>query len=253
MIYDYPEYYEIAFSFRDIPLETAFLDACIKRYCKTGARNLLEVACGPAPHAGELTKRGYRYSGLDINRNMLDHGTYKWRHLIPRPILLEADMVDFTSDETYDFAFVMLGSLYLDSTAQMSQHFDAMARALKPGGIYFLDWCLQFSDPLTAAKNNAYRVEKDGITIESEFRLKLLDEKEQMYEEVWSVTVNDHGRHQRFDMVERNRAIMPQEFLSFVEARDDFEFVDWFADWDFDKPITEGTDPNRPLALIRRK
>ena len=59
MLYDYPQYYEIAFSFRDIEAEASFLDSCIKRFSKMTTRDVFEIACGPAPHAGALTQLGY--------------------------------------------------------------------------------------------------------------------------------------------------------------------------------------------------
>ncbi len=254
MLYDYPEYYEVAFSFRDIPQETDFLQSCIRRYSRIPVREVLEIACGPALHAEELVSRGYRYTGLDINRNMLDYAAYKWRQLIPRPTFLQKDMVSFTHDSPFDFAFVLLGSLYLNSLEEMHSHFDSVATVLKPGGLYFLDWCIQFSNPLQYNENNAYSIEKDGIVVDSEFKIRLVDAAQHMYEEVWSVNVNDHGRHRKFEMIERNKAVFPDEFLRFLEKRSDFEFVGWWREWDLSKPIEEGNRENvtRPVILIRR-
>ena len=51
-IYDYPEYYEVAFSFRDIPSEVSFMQECMSRFSHIPVNRVFEVACGPAPHAG---------------------------------------------------------------------------------------------------------------------------------------------------------------------------------------------------------
>lgn len=252
MIYDYPQYYEIAFSFRDIPREAAFINACIERYSKVEVRQVFEVACGLAPHAEELAKMGYKYIGLDNNRNMLDSAIYKWRNLDPKPEFLEADMVRFDCPRKIDFAYVMLGSLYLNDLAEMTSHFDSIAKSLNPGGLYFLDWCIQFADPLSRGLSNIAVQEKDGIRIESKISARLVDSSRQMYEEVWTLNVDDHGRHKKLEMIERNRAIFPQEFLLFIEARKDFEFVGWWKDWDLEHPIGEGVDVDRPVALLRR-
>ncbi len=224
----------------------------IQRFSSQPCRDILEIACGPAPHAEGLVNQGYRYTGLDINRNMLDYATYKWKDLIPRPIFVEGDMTDFRIEQPVDFAFVMIGSLYLSSIADFHRHYDAMASALRPGGLYFLDWCIQFTDPEKLLKSKPLVVERDGISVKSEFRLKVLDRSEQMYEEIWTVSVDDHGRKRQFDMVERNRALLPSEFLSFISGRPDFDFVGWWGDWDLNKPISDGDEPTRPVALIRR-
>ena len=72
-----------------------------------------------------------------------------------------------------------------------------------------------------------------------------------MYEEVWTVNVNDHGRHRAFEMVERNKAILPNEFMKFLQARTDFEFVGWWKDWNLQQPIVSKADVSRPVVLIR--
>ncbi|NOY88810.1 MAG: class I SAM-dependent methyltransferase [FCB group bacterium] len=252
MLYDYPEYYEVAFSFRDFFREVDFLEKCISKYSDIEVKNVFEIACAHAPHTEELIKRGYHYTGMDINRNMLDYAQYKWRFLKPVPEFFEGDMTKFNYQKKIDFAFVMLGSLYLNSIQEMTNHFDSLSKILKKGGLYFLDWCIQFSDPLQYKDNNRYRIEKNGIEIESDFNIKLLDITNQMYEEVWTINVNDHGRHRTFKMVERNKAITPQEFLKFITERTDFQFVGWWKDWDLDKPISDFSAITRPVALLKK-
>jgi len=184
---------------------------------------------------------------------MLDYAAHKWAGLKPAPEFLPGDMVHFETPRKIDFAFVMLGSLYLNSLDEMTSHFDSMARALRPGGLYFLDWCVQFDDPLHHAENNTVVQERDGVVVESKFNIRLVDPGQQMYEEVWTVDVNDHGNKRRLQMIERNRAMFPREFLTFVRARNDFELVGWWRDWDLDQPITDLSSPDRPVALLRRK
>ena len=252
MLYDYPEYYETAFSFRDIEKESDFIDLCIKKYSKIDVLNIFEIACGNAPHAGNLTKLGYRYHGLDLNRNMIDFATYKWRNLDPPIDIIEADMIKFDHEMKQDFAFVMLGSLYLNSFDEIKSHFDSMSNLLNTGGLYFLDWCIQFGDPLEHNNNNRFVIEKNGIEIDSHFNVKLIDKDHQMYEEIWTVNVNDHGRHKQFSMIERNKAILPEEFLKLIADRNDFEFIGWWREWDFDKPIENKHPVTRPVAIIRK-
>jgi SAM-dependent methyltransferase len=253
VLYDYPEYYETAFSFRDIESEAGFLQECIKRYSEIPVRRVFEVACAHAPHAQALTDSGYQYIGLDINRSMLDYAARKWRHLMPSPEFIEADMTSFTMQKPVDFAYVMLGSLYLSGVEEMRSHFRCMTECLKPGGLYFLDWCVQFNDPLIGKAANRFSREQDGIRIDSRFNIRLIDIAQQMYEEIWTVDVNDHGRKRKFEMIERNHAIFPQEFLLFVENLTDFEFVGWWHDWDFNKPIDGASEVARPVVLLRRR
>ena len=250
--YDWPKYYEVAFSFRDIPREAKFIRDCIKRYSTIPVERVLEIGCGPAPHAGELQSLGYKYAGIDINPRMLAHAENKWQHLNPRPELLESDMTSFEGIDLADFAYILLGSLYLRSIDEMNSHFDSIAHALKPGALYFLDGCIQFIDPLRHVHDNAYTIEKDGITVSSEFTIELVDSDRQMYEEIWTVNVDDHGLKKTFEMVEHNKSIEPTEFVGFISQRPDFELVGWWQDWNFDRPILQASEVTRPIALVRR-
>lgn len=252
MLYDYPEYYETAFSFRDIAGETDFIEECIKKYSDIKVSDIFEIACGHAPHVEKLSERGYRYIGLDINKNMLDYATYKWKNLNPQPEFIEGNMVSFSLNKKIDFAFIMLGSLYLNSADEMTSHFDSISNVLNKGGLYFLDWCIQFGDPMELKDDNGYTIEKDGIIVESKFDIKVLDKKNQMYEEIWTIDVNDRGRHKTFKMVERNKSILPQEFINFIKNRKDFEFIGWWQDWDLNHPITDENNVTRPVALIKK-
>lgn len=252
MIYDYPEYYEVAFSFRNYQQEADFIKKVINKYSTIPVKNILELACGNAPHAEQIISSGYNYTGLDLNRNMLDHAHYKHKLLSQKPKFVEGDMVKFELAEKIDFAFVLLGSLYLNTMDEIDSHFDSVSRVLNKGGLYFLDWCIQFEDPLASKDNNEYSIEKNGITVNSRFDIKMIDFRNQMYEEVWTINVDDHGRHKQFEMIERNKAILPGEFLYFIKQRSDFEFVEWWNGWDLNKPIANDEQVLRPVALIRK-
>ena len=70
-IYNYPKYYEISFSFRNIKKEVDFFEKCMKKFSKIRVKNILEIACGTSPYLFELNKRGYKFTGLDLNEKML--------------------------------------------------------------------------------------------------------------------------------------------------------------------------------------
>ncbi len=252
MLYDYPEFYEQAFAFRDIPTETDFLQECMSRYSGVEVGRILELACGQAPHAGELLSRGYEYVGIDNNPRMLSYAHSHWLHLHRRPELLQGNLVDFRLSRWAEFAYVMVGSLFLTGQDQLARHFDAMARAVSPGGLYFLDWCIQFRDPLEVENGGRFDWEENGIHYHSQFKIRLLDPGQHTYEEIWTMHIDGPGQPRKLTMVERNMALFPEEFLAFVKSRVDFEFVGWWREWDFAKPIEADRPITRPLVLLRR-
>ncbi|MDE0297943.1 MAG: hypothetical protein OXN17_04880 [Candidatus Poribacteria bacterium] len=51
-LYDYLAYYELAFSFRDIPREVTCFKQLFTKYAKLPVTRVLELACGPSQYLG---------------------------------------------------------------------------------------------------------------------------------------------------------------------------------------------------------
>lgn len=163
--YDHPRYYEIAFAFRDIPAEVDVFEKVIRRFSSIPVRRMLELGCGPACHMPEIMGRGYEYLGIDLNPNMLAYARSKAVQAGCSPTLLQKNMVDFGLQEPVEFAFVLLGSLYVSTTEEFMGHFDSITRALRPGGLYLLHFCVQFNTRYD--KPVTWTMEKEGIHVET--------------------------------------------------------------------------------------
>ena len=250
-LYDYPKYYEIAMSFRDIPDEVDVFEACFKQFSRIPVKSVLEVACGNAPHLEELAKRGYRYTGLDLNEAMLAYSGEKARRLGIEARFVRGDMAGFRIDPPADFAYVMLGSLQVPDTASLVSHFDSVAASLKPGGLYLMDWCISTGSGEPGGET--WEVEQDGIKIKVSYSSKGVDPVEQTSCGSDILEIDDHGKRLTIADEATKRVIYPQEFRLFIGARRDFEFVGWWNDWDLDQPLNGSQKIARPIAVVRRK
>jgi len=76
-LYKSPEYYKIAFSFRNIPSEVDIFEETIKKFSPIPVKRCLEIACGNSPHMEELIRRGYEYAGIDLSRVMIEYSKLK--------------------------------------------------------------------------------------------------------------------------------------------------------------------------------
>lgn len=254
-LYDYPHYYEIAFSFRDISKEVDIFEECIKRFSGIPVKNMLELACGSAPHMPELVRRGYSYIGLDLNDVMLDFARRRVSEKY-KAELLNADMLDFKLPRRVDFAFILLGSLYAANTSELTSHFDTVARALQKGGLYFLDWCVEFESLASKNPEDTWVIERDGITIRTNVSYEPLSNVEQTFVETITLEVDDYGKRRVIREESVRRAIYPQEFLRIIDARKDFEFVGWWNNWELEYPLKawpSSVKIDRPIVVIRRK
>ncbi len=212
-VYDNPRHYEIAFSYRDIPREVDVLEDCARRYSDLRVETFLELACGCGPHMPELVRRGYTYIGLDTNASMLSY----CRSRIPtggRVTLLQADMCDFRLSQAAQFSFVALGSLFAPSTADLLNHFHSVAEALDAGGLYLLDWCVQFG---SGGNGKESWSRTDGeTTVETTVSWRNVDPVQQLSEETIDMEVKEGQETHRHSTSTTFRVIYPQEFLLLV-------------------------------------
>jgi SAM-dependent methyltransferase len=252
-VYDEPRYYEIAFSYRDIAAEVDTFEQCFHRYAKLPVRSILELGSGNSPHLEELLKRGYAYTGLDLSKAMLEYTSQKASAIAGEATFVHADMNDFSLEQTFDLAFIALGSLSAGNTEQVRSHLRSVAAALNQGGLYLLDWCVHFAPYSDRAES--WTMEQDGIKVTTQWSERLFDPVEQLVEETLTLEVVEDGAVSRFSGTAVNRVIFPQEFLQLVEQIREFEFVGWWNNWDLDKPLGDVKDPqkiNRPITLLRR-
>ena len=252
-VYDEPGYYEIAFSYRDIGAEVDIFELCFQRYAGRPVKNVLELGSGNSPHLEELLNRGYTYTGLDRSQAMLEYSARKASALAGEATFVHADMLDFSLDQTFDFAYIMLGSLSAGNTQDLISHLRSVAAALSRGGLYLLDWCVHFAP--FSDRTESWTMEQAGIEVTTRWSERLVDVVEQLVEETLTLRVVEDGAVHHLSQTAVNRVIFPQEFLLLTEHTGDFEFVGWWNNWDLDKPLAEVQDPkgiSRPIILLRR-
>lgn len=250
-MYDYPSYYDIAFSFRKIAREARLFDECFARYSKIPLRRVLELGSGTSPHLEEWKKRGIEYVGIDTNKSMLSYGREKARKLRMAPTFLRADMRNFSLRRHVDFAYTLLGSLFVETTSDIRSHFRSVARALNPGGLYFLDWCVNFQWG-DRSRSSRWTIRKDKIRVKVTFGTEVLNVASQMVKNTLIADVNDDGKRLHLESVDVVRTIFPQEFILLAEEFDKFEFIGWWNHWNLKEPVDKATRISRPIVLLRR-
>jgi SAM-dependent methyltransferase len=254
-IYKHPLYYEIAFSFFDVEKQVDTFELIIKKFSKIKVKRFLDIACGPSLQLREIAKRGYEAVGLDLSSEMLRYLSRKAKEQNLRIEIVQDDMCDFRLKKKVDFAFIMMGSLVVESNGKFIDHLDSVAYSLKKGGLYFIqnktvDW--------TKAEDQAWTVEREGVMVKTAFSIRWRDILDQVYTEKIMLEVNDHGQTRRFVSEEDLKLVFPQEFKALVELNGKFEFLGWWegteSTWQLDKPLEKSKPPrNINMVLLRRK
>jgi SAM-dependent methyltransferase len=251
-LYDCPNYYEIAFSFRDITAEVNLFEECFKRFSHIPVKSVLELGCGNCPHLEELVKRGYKYSGLDLSEAMLEYSRQKASRIGADTNLIHGNMLDFSLKYKVDFVYILLGSLSVRDNSEIKNHFDSVAAVLKKGGLYLLDWCVQFDPPWQSEGESSWEMNRDGVNVKTKVSWKAVNRVAQTFEETIVLEVDDHGQKQRIVGTDIKKAIYPQEFLVFISSLRHFKFVGWWNNWNLSQPLEQTADISRPIILVRR-
>jgi len=158
VIYDHPQAYELACSFRDVSAE---VDALMTW---AGApRDVLELAAGPAEHAREFARRGVEATALDLSPAMC---AYARAHGAGLPLeVVRADMTGFQLGRRFDLVVTMLDSTaHLMTLEDFVAYLGCVREHLGDEGLAVIEMSHpadRFGD--TPRVSNAWSVEKDGM------------------------------------------------------------------------------------------
>ena len=135
-LYDHPAIYDLVFG-SDWRAERDFLVDCFARYASGRVKKLFEPACGTGRLLYRFARDGYQVSGLDLNPHAIEYCNDRLaRHGYPRTAFV-ADMTDFSLPKPVDAAFNTINSIrHLPSDKHARKHLLAVARAVRPGGLY---------------------------------------------------------------------------------------------------------------------
>lgn len=138
--YDTPRYYDILFR-EDTAIEASFLEAMHALHVRSRGRRVLEPACGSGRLLVEMARRAYQVAGFDRSESMLAFA----RESLDRAglgtgaVLRVAALEDFRLPGRFDLAFCLVSTFkYLLDESAARAHLEAVARALKSGGVYVL-------------------------------------------------------------------------------------------------------------------
>lgn len=254
-VYKQPQYYEIAFGFVNPKEQVDNFERIIEKFSKVNVKRFLDIACGPSPQLREIARRGYEAVGLDLAPEMLEFLLKKARKEGLKIETVQADMCNFQLQKKVDFAFIMMGSLVVESNERFLSHLDSVAGSVKRGGLYFIqnkvvDW--------TGAEGETWTVEKDGIIVKTTFSTDWKDKINQIYTEKITFEVDDHGRKTNIQSEENLKFIFPQEFKTLIELNGKFEFLGWWKGncdtWHLDQPLDSIENlSNDNMVLLRRR
>ena len=250
-IYSYPHYYEIAFSYRDIPGEVDVMEQAMAKYSKIPVKTVLELACGNGPHMLEFMDRGYEYWGLDLNPTMIEFAREKAASKNHTAKFYLADLADFRLDEPADFLYIMMGSCTCGTQKSCSATFPAPRRVSSPAAFISSTGAWTLS-PVQQLGQLGYA--QTGHYGEHPLQHPPAQcSRSSSTRRASSSPSSEKGQERTLLHQGLRRAIFPQEFILAATKLHKFEFIGWWNDWDLKVPLGEGRgEIVRPITVLRR-
>ena len=226
---------------------------CFRRYARIPVRRVLDIACGTGPHALRLAARGYRMTGLDVSSERLAYLTGEAERRGLTVTARVQDMAHFRLPQRVEAAICMQNSQgYLLTNRDIVRHLRAVARALRPGGLYIFDRYVvsSWTDP---ARRWTWTRQRQGVSVRAEFStLHEPDPVSQTFTERLTLEAAEGGRSAAYREAHRSRLVYPQELRALVALAGRLALVGRFSAFSLARPFARARGAMMMLTVLRR-
>ncbi len=257
-IYKYPKYYDIVYNYRDLKKEADFIESIFKEYSDNKISSVLDIACGTCSHSIELSKRGYKTSGLDLSEDMLKYAERKFKKEKLKSKLYKKNMRNFTLDENFDSAICMCASLhYLLTNEDYYSHLASMGNVVRAGGLYVAEldnprqWFIR--DVRKESLFNTWEIQKGNTKANIDLYKSQPNYIDGTYELKIIFNIKERQKEKNIISNHRHRILLPQEFKVIVDREGDFELVNYFGGFDMKQELDDTEKSWKMIAVLRRR
>lgn len=162
--------YLLVYEHRDIKEAEQEIEAIRSLLDLTENDLVLDLCCGPGRHDIPLARMGCRVVGLDYSMELLKLARESWQSGSLYPLCVRADArgIPFR-DEAFDVVLNLFTSFGYFSDEENRGFIRSIARLLKPGGRYYIDYLNPRRMKIDLAEESTR--ERDGITITEKRRI----------------------------------------------------------------------------------
>lgn len=252
--YDYPQYFDLGFR-DETAKEVAFLPLAFKRFGTGEMKRILEPGCGSGRLIVSLAKKGYDVTGFDLSDSMLAYLNKELAKKKLKATTYKQDMTTFEVDKPFDVVLNTFNTFrHLLTEDAAESHFHAVAKALRPGGLFFFGLHLL---PHYADQRSIERwTSKSGST---SVTFTLSGTAWDSRKRIETLRINMLIRKPNQDPIRvrseiQLRTYRLQQLLSLLKKIPELELVETYDFWyDIDSPIKLDRDSCDSLLVFRKR
>lgn len=229
-------YYHILYKHRDDQEAHKFIDNLVERYDIHSSHKVLDVACGKGRFAKYISLVGCDVTGIDISLSNIELASEFSKDNLT---FIRRDMRNLGLNSQFDYVLNMFTSFgYFDKEEDNLQAIKSMVEALKPNGVFVLDF---FNTE--KVKNElplSQTIEIEGIN----FSIHKYIVSGYIIKDIRFTHNNEY-----FHFQERVQALTKNNFIAYFEEVN-LSDIQLFGDYDFN-PWTVSSD--RTIFIARKK
>lgn len=117
------------------------VDFLVERLDVHPSCEVLDLGCGDGRHSLELTRRGFRVTGLDLSEELLERARRRTANEGLDITFIQGDMRDPPAVRAYDLVVNFFTSFgYFREDGENARVLEGISRALRPGGHFLMDY-----------------------------------------------------------------------------------------------------------------
>src|SRR5262249_43599491 len=234
--------------------EVDFLVHCFRRFSRRPVRRVVDIACGTGPHLLRLADRGYQMSGLDLSPRNIDFLRERLTRKGHEGELVVGDMTDFRLARPVEAAICMQDSQgHLLRTEQLVAHLRAVARCLKPGGLYVFDRYM-VSSWTNPARRWTWSKRRGRLIVRASFSaLNDVDPVSQIFRERMTLEAIENGTRRLYRQTHLSRMVFPQELKGVIDVAGGLGFVRGFFAFNPHEVLERSRHPIIMVVTLRKK
>lgn len=227
--YDYPKYYDKAFT-RDTISDMNFFNKCFQQYCDFEVKRLLEPACGPGMFLEKLPELGFYVLGYDLSPSMVAYSKERLRKAnvsIKQADAVIGDMKNAKFEDQFDAAFICINSLgYLVYEEDIKSHFKVMGKNIRREGIYIIELSFICNDIRNEKKfDDTWYVKENNLELETTWAVNWYDIEKRIRHVDFRMVIIENGQKIIIEETHNLYLWIFEEFKKIIE-QEGFEIMD---------------------------